>query len=275
MTNEFTRLLERNDYRLEEAALSYARAIAYPNLDFAPTLQALDAHAQAIQSRLNGDETRRQILQRINEHLFEEVGYRGNLSQYYDPDNSYLNQVVERRLGIPITLSLVYIAVAERLKLTVYGVGLPGHFVAGCGLETGQVIYIDSFNSGTFMTEDECRQLSKLYLAPELPFSAHFFLPQSKTDMLRRMLMNLRNIYLGNMPRDLDVACRTLECLYPFMPNDRDINRTLGIFYASRNLPQKAIRYLRHYLGLFPTAEDSQELRDLLNKLLNSVSRMN
>jgi len=275
MTNEFTRLLERNDYRLAEAALSYARAIAYPDLDFAPTLQALEGHAQAIQRRLKGDEPRRQILQRINEHLFEEAGYRGNLSQYYDPDNSYLNQVVARRVGIPITLSLVYMVVAERLQLSVYGVGLPGHFVAGCVLETGEVVYIDSFNGGTFVTEDECRQLSKLYLAPELPFSSHYFLPQSKADMLRRMLIILRNIYLGDIPQNLDIACRTLECLYPFMPNDRDINRTLGVFYASQNLPQKAIRYLRHYLGLFPTAEDSQELRELLNKLLNSVSRMN
>ncbi len=152
----FLRLLEQPQERvpLAEAALHIART-EYPALDVAPYLERLAEMSRVVAGRLGAARDIYSQLEAINAHLFGELGFRGNQQGFYDPRNSFLNDVLEQRTGIPITLSVVYIDVGRRLGLPLAGVGLPGHFLVGYRGD-GREIYIDPFHQGLLLTREDC-----------------------------------------------------------------------------------------------------------------------
>jgi regulator of sirC expression with transglutaminase-like and TPR domain len=139
---------------LAEAALSVSTD-EYPELDVSGYLSRLDAYADVIRSRLPNAASAKQIIDAINRYLFKDLGYRGNIDDYYDPRNSYLNDVMDRRLGIPITLSLIFIEIAKRLGLKTQGVSFPGHFLVKCHLDKKGFLIIDPFVGGKILPRKE------------------------------------------------------------------------------------------------------------------------
>lgn len=170
------------DVDLARASLAVA-AGADPALDPAPSLEALDRFAEGVVG-LEGLRTR----------LFEELGFAGNTADYYDIDNSFLNRVIERRLGIPLTLAIVTLEVARRADVDLQGIGMPGHFLVQ-DRTTG--VFVDPFNGGEVLDVPGCearwRQASGA--GPEIPFRPEMLAPVGKRAILARMLMNLANIY--------------------------------------------------------------------------------
>ena len=143
---------------LDDAALEIAR-IEYPDLDRAPWVAELDHFAAGIADRAHDLSDGEHFIAATNEYLFGELGFRGNDADYYHPDNSCLNRVLETRAGIPITLSMIYIEIARRLAKPVSGVGLPGHFIIL--YDDGRFrAYIDPFHAGAFVDEPRCRELA-------------------------------------------------------------------------------------------------------------------
>src|SRR4051794_30579999 len=180
---------------LDEAALLIA-AHAYPDLDVAAERGRLDALA----ARCPGDE-----LDVLLEYLFGELGFTGNRHEYYDPRNSFLNEVVDRRLGIPITLAVVTMEVGRRIGVPLLGVGMPGHFLVRYG-----PVVIDPFTGGRRLSEDDCRNLLAATGGVELDQS--FLAPVGTRAILARMLANLKQVYLqAGDTRSLEwvVALRT------------------------------------------------------------------
>lgn len=163
----------------------------YPELDEAAYVARLDELARELRERLTGRETPRATIEVCNRHLFHTLGFRGNKDDYYDPDNSYLNRVLDRRLGIPISLSVLYLALARRLRLPVYGVNLPGHFILGCQSTRGR-LFVDPFNEGRFLTERDCRQYC---VQMGLEFRRDSLSIASPRQILLRTCQNLRAIY--------------------------------------------------------------------------------
>lgn len=179
------------DLDLETGALLLART-TYPSINPEAYRALLDSFAEAIAPRLDPGLKPRQLLGVINQYVFKELGFRGDEDTYFDPKNSYLNQVLDRRKGNPISLCLIYLLVARRLKLPIAGIGLPGHFV--CRYQSSQdSVYIDAFDQGRLLTKADCVQF---LLHSAFGLHDQFLAPVSSRRMLMRMCGNLHQSYL-------------------------------------------------------------------------------
>jgi regulator of sirC expression with transglutaminase-like and TPR domain len=175
---------------LETGAFLIAR-FAYPDLDVMRYIETLDAMAGEVRDRLGWKASGEEIIKTINRYLFVEQRFAGNTRQYYDADNSYLNKVLERRAGIPISLSAVYLLLAKRLNLPIYGVGMPGHFLVK--YEAGRYhIFVDSFNGGALLTQKDC---ARFLDQAGYGFEDRFLAKTPPRNILIRMIKNLVAIY--------------------------------------------------------------------------------
>lgn len=248
---------------LAKAALYIAQE-EYPEMEIEPYCHALDTMAEQVKERLPSERYPLKIVQAINRYLYQDLGFAGNLVDYYDPRNSFFNQVIDRRMGIPITLSLVYLEIAKRLDFPMVGIGMPGHFLIRPEFE-GAGIYIDAFNGGEILFEEDCEQrLSQIYGRP-VKLQPELLAPVNRQRFLIRILSNLKLIYLnqGNLPKALSIVERLL-LVQPDAPIEL---RDRGLLYYQMGRWQEASHDLLAYLNQVPTAEDAQVIRQLLNQL--------
>lgn len=263
------------DLDLAEAALLLAAADEYPDLDVPAYLARLDALARGARERLSEGADLEETIVALNRFLFIEQGFAGNTRDYYDPRNSFLNEVLDRRLGIPITLSILYMEVGRRLGLAFEGVSFPGHFLVKFSTREGDVV-LDPFYGGVPLSEEDLMdRLEEVYGEAA---AARAALPQllhtaGKREILVRMLRNLKGIYLRteNYAKALAVANRIL-LIEPQLPEElRDrgrLHERLECFRAA------ADDYAR-YLALEPHAGDAREISTRLTELKQFVARLN
>src|SRR5262245_49597953 len=180
------------DVDLAEVALLLARE-EYADLDVEATLGELDAMAHDVRPRLRGPLAAR--VTALARYLFHELGFRGNAQNYYDPRNSYFNQVLDRRTGLPITLSLVAMSVGARAGLTVQGVGLPGHFIAKA-VEGADEVLFDPFHGGRLLTPSQCEALVEQVTGQHFCATAETLTAASPHAIVVRLLTNLKGVYL-------------------------------------------------------------------------------
>ena len=192
LQKEFQRLrsIGGNHVDLEAGALLIAKS-GYPDLDVDYYVQVIDNMAQDVQARLTPLLSTEQAIQVLNSYLFKEKGFRGNRAEYYDVENSFLNKVIDRRTGIPITLAVLYLLISQRLRLPVVGIGMPGHFMVRIGTSP-TFLFVDCFNGGTVLGEKDCENFLK---ESGFGFERHFLEPTSNNLILARMLRNLVGIY--------------------------------------------------------------------------------
>ncbi|MEO0852401.1 MAG: tetratricopeptide repeat protein [Cyanobacteria bacterium J06648_11] len=247
-------------------ATLYIAQEEYPELDVEMYLAQLDAMAEAIAPRIPAERYPLRVIQSINAYLYEELGFSGNEDEYYNPRNSFLNDVLDRRTGIPISLSLVYLEIARRLKFPMVGIGMPAHFIIRPDFE-GAAIFVDAFHGGKILFEDDCRELlSKLYGQPvELQPSA--LAPIDAPHFLARVLTNLKVIYLQQ--GDLDRLLRTIERILLLFPNAPVELRDRGLLYFQQNRWMEARSDLERYIDMMPTSRDAPMIQSLLDRLQN------
>jgi regulator of sirC expression with transglutaminase-like and TPR domain len=255
-------------FDLAHATLVLAR-LAYPDLDVPQYLRRFDDLAQTASAQLPTGSARATTLARV---LFTEMGFRGNTANYTDPRNSFLNDVLDRRLGIPITLSVLYVEVARRLRIPADGVGLPGHFVVRV-IREGRPIYLDPFHGGIEISEDQCRQRVAESTQGAMSLSADHLAPVDGRYILTRMLNNLKNNYarMGDYPRAIQVVQR----LRLLNPDDAAEQRNLGLLLAQAGRHAEAIGLLEAYLRAEPDAPDADAIRTYLSQRIAQISRWN
>jgi regulator of sirC expression with transglutaminase-like and TPR domain len=242
----------------------------YPELEVDRYLQRLDAMAEGVRGRL-GDSPREAIAA-LNRVLFEEQGFKGNTREYYDPRNSFLNDVLDRRTGIPITLSTVYIAVGRRAGASVEGVGLPGHFVVRVSTPAGEAL-ADPFNGGAVLTPEDCQErLDRIY-GGRVKMAAGMLAPCPARAVLTRTVRNLKAIY--TKAEDHERALRTAELLVLLLPGDVEEIRDRGIVYASLECYALAAADLETYLAATPQAPEADQLRARIAELRQKAARLN
>ncbi|HVI25210.1 MAG TPA: SirB1 family protein [Xanthomonadaceae bacterium] len=209
----------------------------------------------------------------INQHLFDEVGFSGNQTEYYDPRNSYLNQVFERRLGNPISLAMVQMEVARRLGMPLDGISFPGHFLVR--LPVGDsVLVMDPFNRGRPLDVEELRQRAKPHLGGETPDDEALFRilhPATHRAMLMRMLRNLHAVYAER--DDWERAVRCADRLLKLAPDNAEALRERGLGYLRLGHRHGARQDLDRYLQRYPDAADAGPLRERLVELSASAVR--
>ncbi|MBX2865380.1 MAG: transglutaminase-like domain-containing protein [Leptolyngbyaceae cyanobacterium MAG.088] len=258
----FRQLISQPILELASAALCPAQEI-YPELDPASFYQQLDDIAVAIRPSISDYPLK--TIQAINQQLYGELGFRGNQIDYYDPDNSYLNRVLERRLGIPITLALVYLEVSQRLEFSMVGVGMPGHFLVRPTVADMEV-YIDPFNRGEVLFASDCQAIFHRLYGAKAIWKPAYLAPINAKSLLGRLLNNLKLVYLNR--RDFSQALTILNYLLLLFPNEASNSRDRGlIHYQLQNL-LAARSDLETYLDQRPQAPD----RDQISKLLDNIT---
>ncbi len=255
-------------FDLAELALALARD-EYPSLDIEAHLNELAGMAHEAGRFVRG--SRRQQVEGLCRYLFHEMGFRGNARDYYDPRNSYLNIVLERRTGIPISLAAVTIGVGTRAGLALVGVGLPGHFIVKAPGD--EEILLDPYHGGRLLTPVDCENLVRQVTGLEFEVSALALqaLPLGLT--VQRMLSNLRGIYLQR--QDWPRAIRVLQRLRQLNPHDVVLRRDLGVCLVHHGRPGPAVAHLEAYLAGAAESEDLEAVRAFLGAAWKGVSERN
>ncbi|MBD3883462.1 tetratricopeptide repeat protein [Phormidium tenue FACHB-886] len=262
----------------DEAQISLARAALYlaqeeyPDLDIEDYLNKLEAMAAQVREQLPAELYPLRIIQTLNRYLYEDLGFSGNSESYYDPRNSFLNQVIDRRTGIPITLSLVYLEVAERIGFPMEGIGMPGHFLirpVGEGME----IFVDPFHQGEVLFLEDCRdRLSQLF-GRAVELRPEYLEAVSPRYFLARMLANLKAIYIQQ--EDLLRALAAIERILLLFPDALMEQRDRGLLCFQLGRWVEARQDLETYLTAIPaTAQDAPTIRELLRQIDENLPSM-
>ncbi len=259
----FTALVGRDPVPLDEAALAIAQE-EYPRLEAVEVLTRLDRLGARVRARAAGSPRAASTLSALRLVLHDEEGLRGNEEDYYDPRNSFLNEVLDRKLGIPISLSVVWIEVARRVGLRLEGVGFPGHVLAKYVSPGGPEVFVDAFNAGEMLSASECvaryrartggRDLDRRHLEAI-----------STRQILMRMLQNLKRIYVER--RDDVRAYWVIDRILVLAPGQIASLRDRGLVAARLGGADAAVRDLEAYLARAPSAEDAGEVRKVLDAL--------
>jgi len=251
---------------LLETALLIARD-EYPDLDADLYDTLVQSHAEHLRHEIDAIDAWPLKMAAINRHLFEELGYSGNHDEYYDPRNSYINQVFERRLGNPISLAMVQMEVARRLGVPLDGVSFPGHFLVRLPVDDGLLV-MDPFNGGRPLGVDELRERAKPHLGGDIPDDnalLHILDPASHRAILIRILRNLHGVYAER--GEWDRAARSADRVIKLSPDQPEALRDRGLAYLQMEYRQGARQDLARYLQVAPKAKDGAKVREQLIEL--------
>jgi regulator of sirC expression with transglutaminase-like and TPR domain len=274
---KFAEMVARNesDLELDRAALLIA-AEEYPRLDVQKYLDQIGSFAELARSRDDLYADPRSRIVRLGDLLFGELGFRGNVENYFDARNSFLNDVIDRRAGIPITLSVLYIEIARRIGLKVFGVGLPGHFIVKFADDEHEIL-IDPFNGGRLLTEEKCREMIEEIYRGEMGFHPAFLYAVTKKQILARMLQNLKGIYARacDHHKTLGAIERALLIHSEMGAGAANEIRDRGLVYSGMGRYVTALADLEEYLRLAPLAPDKEEIEERIRQLRHKQARLN
>lgn len=264
--------LQMAEINVPRAALQFARAIAYPELNVAGYMLRLHEISEAAAAHINSGRSAHAQAEQLASFLFERLAFQGNRTEYHDPRNSFLNDVLDRRLGIPITLSIVYIDVAERLGIPAFGIALPGHFIVGIHGRSSD-LWLDPFHGGRRLNLSDCAELIRISSGYEGPLEAGWFAPAPAREIIARMLANLRSSYVSS--GSWQQAVMAIQLLRQVQPGTAEHLRDLGLVYYHQHRLPLAAHYLNAYLSQEPDASDAHVIRDGIKQLLDEWVPLN
>jgi regulator of sirC expression with transglutaminase-like and TPR domain len=271
----FASLVQQDDsIPLFEAALAIAQDVD-PQLDLSATQAEVDIMAAKLQRRLASDASSVQKLRMLNHFFYHELGFAGNINDYYDPDNSYLHRVIATRRGIPISLAVLYMELAQQIGLNVKGISFPGHFLMKLSVQSGDIV-LDPFNGISLSREELEERLEPYFMQQGYPLDVplgSYLHPAPARDILVRMLRNLKALFVehSRWQRVLGVQQR----LVILLPEEITERRDRGLAYANLECPQAALRDLEAYLKDRPNASDADMIRSRIPELREASKRMN
>ena len=269
--DRFSRLMSGPDASVDLAEASLVIASGeYPGLDIPRYLGELDRMGRDARERTGRGP--HDPVSAVNAYLFAEEGFHGNQDDYYDPRNSFLNDVLDRRTGIPITLSIIYMEVARRAGLEVFGVGLPGHFLVRAEAG-GRTVLVDPFHGGAILSESDCQKRLDRVFGGRVRLEAGMLAPCARKDILARVLRNLKAIYVkaDDYPRGL----RTMDLLLALDPGSAEERRDRGLLHAAFDCYSLAAADLEAYLALAPAAPEAPALLLKINEMRSLAARLN
>jgi regulator of sirC expression with transglutaminase-like and TPR domain len=271
--SQFAQFVAGENFNLAEAALLVA-SDPYPDLDSRRYLATLDEYAETIRARLPADAFPEQKILAMNYYLFRELGYNGNIDNYYDRRNSYLNEVIDRRTGIPLTLSILYMEVGRRLGLNILGISFPGHFLVKLKVKRGQLV-IDPFLAGETQSEEDLRRR----LAQVLPTAQadktliHRYLgTASPRQIIARLLRNLKNLYM--QAEEYNAALQVIQRMLLLLPEAVEELRDRGILYQQLECFRPALSDLRNYARRRPDAPDIEAIHERILALQRACASL-
>ncbi len=271
--SQFAELVSRDETTLEldRAALLIA-AGEYPRLDVEEYLAELDAFADMARARDDAFADPLVRIRRLSNLLFDELQFRGNAEKYYDARNSFLNDVIDRRLGLPITLSVVMIEIGRRIGLKLFGVGMPGHFMAKYA-DDEQEIFVDPFHGGRIVNEERCQDMVSEMYKGQMKFHPSFLYAVGKKQILARMLQNLKGIY--SRAKNYHQTLAMIELALLVNPEALAEIRDRGMVCFALGKYGQARMDFEEYLRRSPQADDASEIKKRLIQLRQKQAQLN
>ena len=270
----FVALVARDDASIDLAQACFLiSAEANPTLDVASYQDKLTGIADAVRPQIQANVSAEEKVAILARHLFENAKFRGNQSDFYDPRNSYLDCVLDRGIGIPITLSIVWISVAQRLEIPAYGVGFPGHFLVGVpGTKAGDSpIYVDPF-SGTLLAPDDCRERLRDMSGGDIRFEPGMLEPTSHREILARVLRNLKQIH--SQVKEFRQAIACIDRILILQPDQSTELRDRGLMHRELECWTSAREDLELFVALAPHAPGVLEVQSVLEELQVRTSQI-
>jgi regulator of sirC expression with transglutaminase-like and TPR domain len=259
------------EIELGRAALALAR-LEHPGLDEDRYVRQLREFAEQLRPKLSEDLDSKGIVGAVSRHLFENLGFCGNEGDYYDTRNSFLNEVIDRRTGIPITLSIVYLEVARHLDLPYFGIGLPGHFMVKYD-DGRKRILVDPFNGGRTVRRNECQKWLREMVGRRVVLRERDFVAVEGSYIIRRMLNNLRDIYLNS--RRYRKGLEILDMILVLSPGSPEEIKQRAWLHYELGQHQQARAELETYLTIRPEAEDVEDVQKWIMALKRTQARLN
>jgi regulator of sirC expression with transglutaminase-like and TPR domain len=270
---DFIRSVERPEPAVDLARTALIIAAeSDPNVDVDGAIHTLDSWAEELRRRLSPDWNNLQKLARLRSYVFEELGFKGERKDYYNPGNSLLHEVMRTRRGIPLTLSIVFMELGWRLGIPFEGVGFPGHFMVRLTGEPGDLL-LDPFEHGCSVHEEDCRRILDHLSNGSMEFSRELTASVGKRDMIRRLLQNLKGAYLR--AGDDANALAAVERLLLMMPGDPAERRDAGLLLLRLQRFGQALPHLEGYLEARPNASDADDVRRHLVTLRQRLAELN
>jgi regulator of sirC expression with transglutaminase-like and TPR domain len=264
-------VLEETVFPLDRAALTIGLE-EYPKLDIGAYLRKLDTLAARTDVLAGNDRSSSNLLECLNEVLFVQEALRGNSDDYYDPRNSYLHEVLDRKQGIPITLSVLYIEVARRIGFQVQGVGFPGHFFVKCPSKEREIL-IDPFTMGRVLGIEDCQDMLDRIYGGSVHVQPSFFNAMEKRSIATRMLFNLKGIYYQR--EEFNKALAIIDRILMLNPGTLSEIRDRGLLYMQTSLFSQALADLEYYLQQAKAPEDVSYIEAHIKTLRGVVAATN
>ncbi|MEO5616965.1 MAG: transglutaminase-like domain-containing protein [Candidatus Eisenbacteria bacterium] len=270
---DFIRSVKRPEPAMDLARTALiVAAESDPNVDVDGVIHTLDSWAGELKQRLDPEWNNLQKLARLRSFVFEELGFKGERRDYYNPNNSLLHEVVKNRRGVPLTLSIVFMELGWRLGIPFEGVAFPGHFMVRLTGEPGDLI-LDPFEHGCSIHEDDCRRILQEVTGGALEFHEDLLASVTKHDMIRRLLHNLKGAYLR--AGDDERALSAVERLLLLAPGDAHELRDAGLLLFRLQRYGRALDRLDAYLATSPKPTDTASVRIHIADLRRRLAEMN
>jgi regulator of sirC expression with transglutaminase-like and TPR domain len=264
-------VLDEAVFPLDRAALAIGLE-EYPKLDIDSYLRRLDTLAVRADLLAGNDRSCSNLLECLNEVLFVQEALRGNADDYYNPRNSYLNEVLDRKQGIPISLSVIYIEVARRMNFLVQGVGFPGHFMAKCRSKEREIL-IDPYQMGRVMNLEDCQEILDRVYGGSVPVQPAYLQPMEKKSIATRMLFHLKGIYY--QAEDYNKALSVVDRILMLNPGTLSEIRDRGLLHMQTSLFSQALADLEYYLKQASAPEDLAFIEAHIKTLRGVVAAAN
>ncbi len=264
---EWVSFATNQNYNLVEKCLKLAQILEYPDLDISKYIHELNKIGQVIKLSVTHSDNPTYRISLLNEHLFQNYGFSGDVEDYYNPKNNFLNDVLEKKSGIPITLSIIYTEIAKQIGFDIRIVGFPGHII----VKYNEEIILDPFNKGKLLNIDDLYLILEQNFGGEVEFSPNFLNEISDEKILIRMIRNLKNSYAQSYAYEKAMRCANM--ILALEPKSLEDIRDKGILEERFLNHGIALQLLNQYLELNPDAEDADFVLDLIKNIRNKINQ--
>ena len=246
---------------LIEKCLKLAQILEYPNLDITKEVEKIHDLGIILKNSIVESKNPTYKISLLNEFLFQKCGFHGDIDDYYNPKNNFLNYVVDKKTGIPITLSILYSELGKHIGIDLRIIGFPSHVI----VEGGEELMLDPFNSGKHLSVDDLLEILKINFGEEVELVPEYLNEITTEDILIRILRNLKSSYKDSYSYNQSLKCNIM--ILAINPNSPEEIRDTGILEEKMQNYENAIEFLNKYLELVPNAEDVDFILKLIKKI--------
>ena len=264
-TAEWLSFVKNPNFNLVEKCLKFAQILEYPDLDVEKYIQKINRIGMSLKESISDVKNPTYLISMLNEHLFENLGFSGDDDDYFNPKNNFLNEVIDKKLGLPITISILYVELAKFIGLDLKIVGFPSHIL----VKYNEEMILDPFYDGRLLDVDDLQEILDTNFGGELEFKPEFLDEINSEQILVRMTRNLKNSYVQSFVYDKALRCANMVLsMDPESPEDI---RDKGILEERLQNSEIALKYLNKYLEINPNAEDI----DFILEMIRSIKTKN